>query len=51
MGKWLCIDGFVFMDVGIWVLFYECLGNSERCSLQWVMNLLFHFVVHLNPMN
>jgi hypothetical protein len=32
MGKWICIDGFVFMDVGIKVLFYQCLGDREHCS-------------------
>jgi hypothetical protein len=34
MGKWLCIDGFVFMDVGIKVLFYQCPRNLEHCSFQ-----------------
>jgi len=34
MGKWICIDGFVFMDVGIRVMFDQCPKDREHCSLQ-----------------
>jgi hypothetical protein len=34
MGKWICIDGFVFMDVGIKVLFDQCPRDREHYSLQ-----------------
>jgi hypothetical protein len=34
MGKWICIDGFMFMDLGIKVLFDHSTRDQECCSLQ-----------------
>jgi hypothetical protein len=48
MGKWLCIDGFMFMDVGIRVMFDQCLGNRDRCSLE-PSELKELVVQHINP--
>lgn len=34
MGKWLCIDGFVFIDVEIKIMFDLCPRDWERYSFQ-----------------
>jgi hypothetical protein len=34
MGKWICINGFMFMVLGIKVLFDHSPRDQECCSLQ-----------------
>jgi len=60
MGKWICINGFVFMDARIRVLIDQCPWDWKCCSLQpnelnvsscsLKPNVLKELVVpHINP--
>jgi hypothetical protein len=44
--KWICHDGFLFMNVGIRVLFDQCPRDLINCSHQLIL-IIISFICHL----